>query len=747
VTPPSSTGPPPQTSPSGGRGHTWIPDPSEPGDPDAPVQRGRWAVPLVEATARTPGPEDEPPTEPMPVTEATAPADGGRMRHLRALDGLRGVAVFAVVMYHFAGSIVPGGFLGVDLFFVLSGFLITSLLVNEWERTTRLSLRAFWGRRARRLLPALLLVLGAVGAYTLFVGSHVDAEHIATDGLSALLYVANWHFISSGQSYIQQFVHSAPSPLRHMWSLAIEEQFYLIWPLVVLVVATVVPKRARRHGHQISQFRIGMVAVCVTLAVLSFIRMVTLYHGASDVNRVYYGTDSRAFVILVGAALGALSMGAPTLSGRARRRLIVAGCWGAVALLAAFAWTTTSSSYLYRGAYGAVALVMVLVLAAAAQPGENRLARILSTRPLVGLGLISYGVYLWHWPITVWVTPQTLGVGGVELFFVRCAITLAASLASYFLVEQPIRRGHLPGSFLKNPGVVPMVLVTAVAVVLLIPALAYPSLRTAPTSGGTGALLDAVTREYGAAPRCDNAAPAAPISPGRQLRVQLVGNSIAEEVRSCLGTILQARGAILEGVSPFGFDLCLIIPAVEKQLANPKTRPNVAIWFALDALDPDCGPKATFETPVLRLLKAWKADGVHVFLVPAIPPVLASASAGPDRNLYHYPDLRFYNAVARRDPTGITVLDAGTYLRSEAGVYQWRMPCLPGEPGCSADDTVGVRWTDGFHYCTYAPFGAEHNDCPSPQYQAGERRAAAGLASALLPKMTALFPPRRRDGS
>jgi len=736
MTPPSSTDPVQPTSSPAGRERPSVRHSPDNGNGKSPVQRGRWAIPLAEAATRTVGFDSGPPTEPNSVIPAVKTGSPPRFRHLRALDGLRGVAVAAVVLYHFAPSVAPGGFLGVDLFFVLSGFLITSLLVNEWEGTSRISLPAFWGRRARRLLPALLLVLAAVGAYTLFVGSQVDAEHIAQDGLSAFTYVANWHFISSGQSYIQQFVHSAPSPLRHMWSLAIEEQFYLIWPLMVLFVAKVVPRNTRRPERSGLRFRRGMVTVCVALGVLSFIRMITLYHPGGDVNRVYYGTDSRAFVILVGAALGALSMGVPTITGRrARGRLITIGCVGAVALVAAMAWTTTSSSYLYEGAYGAIALVMVLVLAAAAQPGDNPLARILQARPLVGLGLISYGIYLWHWPVSIWVTSQNTGVDGVALFGVRSAITLAAALASYFLVEQPIRRGHLPGSFLQNRAVVPMALVTAVAVVLLIPAIAFPSLRSVPTAGIASASTVAVTARYASAPRCDNTGAATPIARGQHLQVQLVGNSIAQEIRPCLGTILNSRGTTLEGVTPYGFSLCGILPDVQKQLTNPRTKPDVAVWFALDAPDPACGPNATWRTPVQRVVKIWKAAGVHIFLVPAPAPVTAGAPAG---KLGSSSDRVYYNSLARQDPANITVLDAGSFLRDEGGRYQWRMPCLPREPGCSTNHTVGVRWTDGFHDCTDPAFAAQKNACPSPSDQAGERRAAAGLASGLVTRLASI---------
>ena len=516
-----------------------------------------------------------------------------------------------------------------------------------------------------------------------------------------------------------------------MWSLAIEEQFYLVWPLLVVLLGHLVPKRKGRAGQRGVQLHGGSaVRGSASPWGVSFVRMDhAVLPAGGDPNRVYYGTDTRAFIILIGAALGALTGGALTVTSRvARTWLIRAGCFGAVALLAAFAWSTTNSSYLYEGAYGAIAVLMVVVLAAAAQPGDHVLARILKTRPIVGLGLISYGVYLWHWPIKIWVTQHSVGVGGGMLFLLRAAITLAAALASFFLIEQPIRRGHIPGSFLKNRGVVPMALVTAVALVLLIPAVAFPSLRSVPTPAGTSATAAAVSARYANAPRCDKDAGASPNASGRPFRVQLVGNSIAQESRPCLEKILRARGAELGGTSPFGFSLCILIPDVKKEVDNPRTRPDVAVWFALaNYYDTGCGPNRKWQETVRTLVAMWKAAGVHVFLVPAI-----SGVAGAGYTNDPHADERLYKSMARKDPKNITVLDAGAFIRDDKGVYQWRMPCVDGEAGCSKNHTVGVRWTDGFHYCADPAFGSRHDVCPSPKDQAGERRVASGLAEALM---------------
>ncbi len=211
------------------------------------------------------------------------------------------MAVAAVLLYHGDVSWARGGYLGVDAFFVLSGFLITSLLLAEWRGDGRIALSAFWARRARRLLPALFLVLAAVAAYGAAIAAPAELAHLRSEGLSALGYVANWGQIFSHQSYFESF--AAPSPLRHMWSLAIEEQFYLAWPLIVGLVGMVVLRHARRPGRARRIFRRLLVGVCVTLGAASFARMVTLYASSRDFNRVYYGTDTRAFILLAGAAL------------------------------------------------------------------------------------------------------------------------------------------------------------------------------------------------------------------------------------------------------------------------------------------------------------------------------------------------------------------------------------------------------------------------------------------------------------
>jgi peptidoglycan/LPS O-acetylase OafA/YrhL len=689
-------------------------------------EQGVWEEPLTAARVTT--------SHTSTVTRSVSPgANQGQvgavarkqaphLTHLRALDGLRGLAVLAVVLYHFAPGVAPGGFLGVDLFFVLSGFLITSLLVNEWEAIRRISLPSFWARRARRLLPALFLVLSAVGVYALLLANRVDAQHVATDGLSAFTYVANWHFIASNQGYIQQFLHQAPSPLRHMWSLAIEEQFYLVWPILVAGVGWLVAGRTHRPGRGRRQFRHVVLAICVTLGCASFLRMITLYHQGGDVNRVYYGTDTRAFIILIGAALGALSAGAPALVSKLRRPLIALGCGAAIALIAAMAWLTTSSSWLYRGGYGVIAVLMVLVLAAAAQPGLNPLARIFTIRPLVGLGLISYGVYLWHWPIGLWLTPQDTGLTGFWLFAARAGVTLAAAVASYHLVEQPIRQGRLPRWRLSNPGVVPVTLVTAVALLLVIPALAFPSVAAAPTTvASTAAAID-VTARYAQAPRCDGPPASQRLALSRHIRVELVGNSIAQEIKPCLASILKPDGATLESLI-IGFKPCASVRTVQDRVRNPATRPAAVILFALDA--------GYCAGPYVRV---WQAAGIHIYLVPVVPPVPGSSVQRGIFASAPATETAYYQTLASQDPAHITVLDAGTFLRDGAGQYLWRMPCLAGEAGCGSNHTVGVRWHDGFHFCTDPGFGKQLR-CPNAGSRAGERRAAAAVAAGLLPSL------------
>ncbi|HSO95281.1 MAG TPA: acyltransferase [Acidimicrobiia bacterium] len=658
------------------------------------------------------------------------------MAHLRSLDGLRGVAVLAVVLYHFAPGVAPGGFLGVDIFFVLSGFLITSLLVGEFESAHRISLAAFWGRRGRRLLPALFVVLGAVGIYALVIASPVEAHSIANDGLATFSYLANWHFISSGQSYLQHFSNTTTSPLRHMWSLAIEEQFYFVWPLVVAGAGAFVGSRIRDPERRRRLVRRTLVTMCLVLGVASLLRMVTLYRPGGDPSRVYYGTDTHASVLLIGAALGALTAGAPAIVNAGRRLLLVIiGSLAAIALLGAMLAVATDASWLYQGGYGLVALAVVVVLAAAAQPGKNPLARLLETRALVGLGLISYGVYLWHWPIYVWLTTSSTGLSGPFLFIARSAVTLAVSLASYYLVELPIRRGRLPRWHLRTPGVAPLTVVTVVAVVLLIPALTFPSVAAVPGDRPSKATFPIAAR-YAATPRCDTGTPRpSPLTTaGHPLRLQLVGNSLAGEMIGCLGTIVRRSGASQDAITQTGDAICRVESTIRSRTNNPKTHPDAAVLFELPIPDSQfppserCPTSRSFDIELANLLTMWKRAGVHVFLVPDVPPARQST---PDATLAQY------QAAAQRDPSNVTVVDGGQFIRDVNTQYQWRMPCLPGgEPGCDAGGGVAVRWpVDGVHFCS-DPEWSKHLVC-APRFGGGERRVAAAIATSVHATMQA----------
>ena len=360
----------------------------------------------------------------------------GRHRRLAPLDGLRAFAVLTVLFYHGGLSWFGGGLLGVDVFFVLSGFLITTLLCGEFLARGTIALGRFWANRARRLLPALLLLLLGVAIYAWIFRSSLDLPSLRGDALSTLLYVANWHFLFSGQGYFARSL--APSPLLPMWSLGVEEQYYLIWPLVALLAL-------RRGGTRAVAWVAGLGAVA------SASLMASLYGAGASIDRLYYGTDTRAQALLVGSFLGAV---ASTRDWRvitrtwARRPIgratgAVLSCAGAAFLLWAWHEYDGQGALLYEGGFLMVALAAGAVITSVTSWRHSLLAGFLSLPPLTYIGSISYGLYLYHWPIFLALTEAHIGVSGAPLFLLRMSATFAVAILSYHLVERPIRTGHL----------------------------------------------------------------------------------------------------------------------------------------------------------------------------------------------------------------------------------------------------------------------------------------------------------------
>jgi peptidoglycan/LPS O-acetylase OafA/YrhL len=366
-----------------------------------------------------------------PETTPVTPPEPRRLAYEPGLDGLRGLAVAGVLLFHGGVTWATGGFLGVSTFFTLSGFLITTLLLHQHEGQGRIGLRSFWSRRFRRLMPAALFALLLCVLYVALAGQFFQYDRLRGDVLSALFYVENWRLVFTGQSYLSLF--SAPSPVQHFWSLAIEEQFYLLFPLLAFGLLAF-GKGSRRF------FTIALAV----LAVVSFALMFVVYHPGDDPSRAYYGTDTRAVELLVGALLAVVFTG----GGRARLaraksvRIAVAvlGVLALIATLVVWKVATDSDTWLYRGGLTAYALGSICLILAAISPGPVRW--LLSLAPIRYLGKISYGVYLYHWPVYLYMDNSRTGLDGSALMLARIVVTVAIAAVSYRYLEMPIRTGR-----------------------------------------------------------------------------------------------------------------------------------------------------------------------------------------------------------------------------------------------------------------------------------------------------------------
>jgi peptidoglycan/LPS O-acetylase OafA/YrhL len=346
------------------------------------------------------------------------------------LEGLRGLAVVAVLFFHGGFSWAKGGFLGVSTFFTLSGFLITTNVLRQVQTSGGLSLGEFWKRRFRRLLPAALAAILLASIYTALAGDPSQRNSFGGDSISSLAYVANWHFIFSGQTYAALF--SAPSALLHFWSLAIEEQFYLIFPLISLVVFAKLKMGRRSFGLVLAGLLVASLACTFLL-------------GLSN-NAIYLGTETRAGEILIGA-LFAVFMTAPRTRRLTTDRntlgagVAVLGVVGLLLAIGAYITVDQTDSWLYNGGLTAFGLVSLLLISAAIAP-VGPVRSILSSRPLRRIGLISYGVYLYHWPIFLWLSPANTGWSDAALFVPRVAISIGLAVLSFRFLEQPIKSGR-----------------------------------------------------------------------------------------------------------------------------------------------------------------------------------------------------------------------------------------------------------------------------------------------------------------
>jgi peptidoglycan/LPS O-acetylase OafA/YrhL len=644
------------------------------------------------------------------VSEARPTAVTGR--HLPALNGLRAVAVLGVMAYHLQLGWASGGYLGVDLFFVLSGFLISTLLLEEWVTHGRIDLANFWARRARRLLPALFLVVLALALYLVAnavfgapgANALIDLPTLRGDAISTLLYVGNWHAIYAHQSYFAQF--SSPSPLQHTWSLAIEEQFYLVWPLVVLLILRLGRRAWRQFG----------TAVTIAVGLASSALMFVLFHPGSDPTRIYYGTDTRLFDLTAGATLAFMAASRPQPNARARRALHVAAPLAAIAL--AVCWVTSGTSgglprnWMFEGGFLLCAVLAAIVVADARLFEPGLFARALACPPLHFLGTISYGIYLWHWPIFVYMTAARTGLSALPLDLARIGTTLIVSTASYYLVEKPLRKAHLSGRLRRWAAPLAGVATAAVMVVATVPAVADPGTvaRTSHLSVAQGTQI-AGTGGY-SSQKAITLSPAP--SAARPLHVMLIGDSVMHDASYGITAALQSTGeaeVYTRTIDGFGLVKASNWPTSLPNLIHQTGAQLIVASWSWDQDGPTT-PNALHQpvryTALLRRAVATlltPGNGVEGIVFTQFPISGEIAAANP-ANQRAYDKARDEGVAAWNDiaekmtrdfPGRVMYLPVADSILLDGRFSSWLPPI--GHPNAPKDEWTRVRKIDDVHLC------------------------------------------------
>ena len=631
-------------------------------------------------------------------------------RHLDALDGVRGLAVAGVLAFHLDG-LLPAGWLGVDAFFTLSGYLITSLLLAEVAGGGRIDLRAFWRRRIRRLQPAALVAVAVVVVSAGWWAAAGTAASVRGEAVSGLAGVANWHALWSERPYA---AGGDPSAFEHLWSLAVEEQFYVVWPLVVAGVAVIARRRAR-----------ATVGVVAGVAAVGSWALLNVF----DLQRGYLGTDTRAGSILVGALLAAalpFDRSAPVTG---MRELVVAATGVAATVAVGASWVL--AGWPPNVDLGLLlplhALAVALVLACVVLAPRRGMGRVLAWRPLTVLGKVSYGVYLWHWPVFVICTPERLGLGRPATDAVRLALTATLTAASWFVVESPIRRDRtLRRTAIAWPTAFALAFTASlVAVRVVEPAPTWATadgtlvVGAAPVTTSTVAATTMTTDTQ--APAADTIAAAPPRHP---TRVLVVGDSIPTSLLSgpdaSGGEVYQfgdgrlldqlgARGIASASATVTGCPVAPVVIEVDGLIrpwcnetvdrvlpqALDEFGPDLVVWFSRqevhrfelggDLADPvtDAAAATALRQRYEERLDGFRSRGVAVLLV----------SPGPDApGGERIEEMQFLDRLLRdlaRDRPDVV-----------AGLVRMAELVCPAGPPCADTAADGTRFRpdDGQHY-------------------------------------------------